>query len=561
MSTTTKDNTLSPSTLTGHIDFGDVGVGPDGERFLRVSIDDGSEEGPVSTLLRIDDLASSQARRFDVLNRQNAHLISSPARSELSRRIQYLGPQQATFNVATRVGPFGDSFVLPDQVVSASNEKVETWFDDGLADYLSWGREGGTLEGWRQLERLAVGNSRLILALGVAFVGPLRLITPIEPVAFQLTGLGGTGKTTIGAVASSVWGQRLLGGAPHPLCGGDSWNNTLNNLERVLATRDHTFSFLNEGHLVSAKDLVAAIFLICEGQGKGRYTEVRRWDWFAPVFGTSNDSVAETLWKAGEPLERAAFDRLIDIPLPRGGFGAFENLRGSATVGDFCFLRLKPIYDVEHGVVGRDYIFKILHELANDKAGLASWVQARREVFVRGARERVSADPDHGRVIGHFATVFAALMLAARFELLCLPKGGAGRALLTCLRDHLRVTASEIARVVAASPEALLKAYVQQNRASFVTLNRAPLPRGHVHAACPGYVYEASGRTWFGFRAPMLEVVVGGRGARDALCRQLDLRGLVRKVGGGKDGDRYATKVRVGEERKYLHCFDSSVFD
>jgi hypothetical protein len=59
----------------------------------------------------------------------------------------------------------------------------------------------------------------------------------------------------------------------------------------------------------------------------------------------------------------------------------------------------------------------------------------------------------------------------------------------------------------------------------------------------------------------MLEVVVGGRGARDALCRQLDLRGLVRKVGGGKDGDRYATKVRVGEERKYLHCFDSSVFD
>jgi putative DNA primase/helicase len=274
------------------------------------------------------------------------------------------------------------------------------------------GREGGTLEGWRRLERLAVGNSRLILALGVAFVGPLRLITPIEPVAFQLTGLGGTGKTTIGAVASSVWGQRLLGGAPHPLCGGDSWNNTLNNLERVLATRDHTFSFLNEGHLVSAKDLVAAIFLICEGQGKGRYTEVRRWDWFAPVFGTSNDSVAETLRKAGEPLERAAFDRLIDIPLPRGGFGAFENLRGSATVGDFCFLRLKPIYDVEHGTVGRDYVFKILHELAKDRAGLASWVQSRREAFIRVARERVSADPDHGRVIGHFATVYAALRLA-----------------------------------------------------------------------------------------------------------------------------------------------------
>jgi hypothetical protein len=301
-------------------------------------------------------------------------------------------------------------------------------------------------------------------------------------------------------------------------------------------------------------------FLVCEGQGKGRYTEVRRWDWFAPVFGTSNDSVAETLWKAGEPLARAAFDRLIDIPLPRGGFGAFENLRGSASVGDFC-VRLKAISDVHHGIVGRDYIFKILQELANDKAGLARWVQARRASFIDVATKSVSADPDHGRVIGHFATVYAALQLADDHKLFCLPKNCGGRALLTCLRDHLRVTASEIARVVAASPEALIKAYVRQNRANFVELNGAPLPRGHVHATCPGYVYKAAGRKWFGFRAPMLEVVLGGRGARDALCRQLDLRGLIRKTTAGEDGPRYAIKVNIGKERKSLLSFDSSLFD
>jgi putative DNA primase/helicase len=558
MSTTTQRNTLSPSTLTEHISFGNVGVGPDGERFIRIIIDVGDEQREV--LLPYDGLVGGSRAALAQLNRHGAHLISPKAASEFLMRLQNLGPQEPSFNVATRVGPFGDCFVLPDQVVSTSYETVEAWFDDGLQDYLSWGREGGTSNGWRQFEALAVGNTRLILALGAAFVGPLRLITPIEPVAFQLTGEGGTGKTTIGAVASSVWGQRLSGGAPHPLCGGDSWNNTLNNLERVLATRDHTFSFLDEGHLVSAKDLVAAIFLICEGQGKGRYTEVRRWDWFAPVFGTSNDSVADTLWKAGEPLARAAFDRLIDIPLPRGGFGAFENLRGSASVGDFC-VRLKAISDVHHGVVGRDYVLKILQELAKDSEELAAWVQSRREAFIRVAREHVSADPDHGRVIGHFATVYAALQLAADYELFWLPENCAGRALLACLRDHLRVTASEIARVAAASPEALLKAYVQQHRASFVTLNGAPLPRGHVHAACPGYVYKASGRTWFGFRAPMLEVVLGGRGARDALCRQLDLRGLIRKTTAGEDGPRYAIKVNIGAERESLQSFDSSLFD
>ena len=425
---------------TNHIRIRAVGSGPNGERFLRLLI--AGSEKPVSTLLRIDDLASSHARRFDALNLQNAHLISSPARSEFSRRIQSIGPRSPSFKVATRVGPFGDSFVLPDTIISATDETVETCFDDGLPDYLSWGREGGTLEGWRHLERLAVGNTRLILALGVAFVGPLRLITPIEPVAFQLTGEGGTGKTTIGAVASSVWGQRLQLGRPHPLCAGDSWKNTVNNLERVLATRGYTMAFLNEGHHINARDLVNAIFMINEGQGKGRYTEVCRWDWFLSLLGTSNDSVAETLWKAGEPLARAAFDRLIDIPLPQGGFGAFENLHGSAVAGDFCFVRLKGIYDVNYGVVGRDYIFKILQDLAEDREELASWVQARRASFIDVATKSVSADPDHCRVIGHFATVYAALQLAADYELFCLPKNCGGRALLTCLRDHLRVTAS-----------------------------------------------------------------------------------------------------------------------
>lgn len=151
------------------------------------------------------------------------------------------------------------------------------------------------------------------------------------------------------------------------MCGGDAWKNTLSNLERVLATRDHTFLFLNEGHHVTPRDLVDAIFLICEGQGKGRYTEVSRWQWFVPIFSTSNDSVAETLKKAGEPLERAAFDRLIDMPLPQGGFGVFEDLHGSATKGDFSRRRLKAIYDVNYGVVGRAYILAILRGLAEDR--------------------------------------------------------------------------------------------------------------------------------------------------------------------------------------------------
>lgn len=464
------------------------------------------------------------------------------------------------FKVATRVGPFGNAFVLPDQVISANNKTVETWFDDASADYLTWARQGGTLKEWQTLAALADGNTRLVLAMGLAFVGPLRLIAPIESIAVQLTGCGGTAKTTVGACASSVWGQRLSGGKPHPLGAGDAWNNTLNNLERVLATRSHTSLFLNEGHHVKPNDLVAAIFLISEGQGKGRYTEVRRWQWFVPLFSTSNESVAETLKKAGEPLDRAAFDRLIDVPLPQGEFGVFENLHGSATVGDFS-RRLKAIYDANYGVVGRRYILRILQELAWDKAGLANWLDARRSYFIRVARKRSSRESRHERVIGHFATIYAALRLASRFNFFRLPTGSAQHALLACLGDHLRVTDGVEARIVTKSPAAQLRAYVRKKRATFVELDGEPLPKGHDPASCPGYVYRAAGRTWFGFPSSLIEHIVGDAAALKTLRRELDTLGVIKKAGGGKGGARYATKVQVGSERVYLYSVVATFFD
>ena len=48
-------NELLP-TLTQHIRFGDVGIGPDGERFIAVSIV--SDGGSADTIMRYDDRAS-----------------------------------------------------------------------------------------------------------------------------------------------------------------------------------------------------------------------------------------------------------------------------------------------------------------------------------------------------------------------------------------------------------------------------------------------------------------------------------------------------------------------
>jgi Domain of unknown function (DUF927) len=147
-----KLKTSRPPTSTGHISFGKVGKGPNGERFISITIDPDSRQRKV--LLRYDDVNGSRAA-LSHLNKLGAHLISPAAGSEFLRRLQELGPQEPSFKVATRVGPFGEFFVLPDQVLSARNKTVATSFDDALANYLSWGRTGGTLEEWKNLAGLA----------------------------------------------------------------------------------------------------------------------------------------------------------------------------------------------------------------------------------------------------------------------------------------------------------------------------------------------------------------------------------------------------------------------
>ena len=136
----------SPTSLI-NISFGKIGVGPDGERFIWVKIKLAGK--PRKTLLRYDNITGITSPEITKLNKLGAHLISPETKREFLRELQKLGPQEPSFKVATRVGPFGNAFVLPDQVVSVTGKKVPKAFDGNLTDYLSWGRTGGTLEGWR----------------------------------------------------------------------------------------------------------------------------------------------------------------------------------------------------------------------------------------------------------------------------------------------------------------------------------------------------------------------------------------------------------------------------
>ena len=87
-----KDKKTQPPTLTGHISFGEVGKGPNEERFIRITIQVDKQRR--KALLRYDDLVDGSRGALAPLNRLGAHLVSSAAKTEFLCRLQDLGPQK-----------------------------------------------------------------------------------------------------------------------------------------------------------------------------------------------------------------------------------------------------------------------------------------------------------------------------------------------------------------------------------------------------------------------------------------------------------------------------------
>lgn len=533
---------LSGTELTKHVTIGRPGIGPDGERFLRVRIFVPGVEKPVGIWFRIDDLRGPLDPRINRLNRLGANLITLAARNEFLKRLQAATPSGKPRRVAIRIGPFGDAFVLPRK--TCGPEKVGRDLSDIPDALLSWDRSSGDMKGVRELLRLFKGNSRCVLALGLQFVGPLRLVMRIEQPAFQLVGVGGTGKSSIGKAASSVWGWRETGDAG----AGEGWNATPGQFERILAARNYTALYLEEGtHQTAPAIFVSNVFLIQGGEGRGRYTEVRRWDWFVPVLSTSNTPMAEVLRQARFPVDRAGLDRMIDVPCPKIVFGMYENLHGFEDVGVLSS-RMLHLAERNHGILGRRYLRALM---ASDRAELEEFIKSHIEYFRRSAGPLLKSRPELARATGRFGVVYAALMVATNLGVISIGRLEARDALMTCLHDHAEFTAGAapaVAPELRRSALQLLRDHVATK--AMMALPASP-PSGHVHATCPGYRFEEGGRSWIAIPWSVLGAAVGGKAATTTLLRRLDSAGHVRTTGGGASGRRFVTKITLGSRRPY----------
>jgi uncharacterized protein DUF927 len=539
-----------------------LGESADGDRFLEVEV---LVQGQRKTrLLSMRDLQASSEK---AINQIGAPLLTRAARSGfLEKAQQAFETLKPTFRVATKSGWSGGVFVLPNGVCIPRTNGLETCLPPEGCRYGDEFGFLGTLEGWDRIPELAKGNSRFMLAVALAFTGPVVGLLQLESPMIQLFGAPGSGKTSMGAAAGAAWG----GG--HDGLFLQSWNHTLNSAERLAAAFHSTFLVMDETRTADqtksgqAPPILQLVMRLAGGQVRGRMTDDRpplRFE--TSLLSLSNESLDEMAEKCRAEIDDAHRGRLIDVPLASGVVGAFESLHGFDNHAAFS-AELKNIARHHHGRATREFLKQLATELREDKPKLITWLRARRERHLKQARPRVvPTTRDLERIQQKFATIYAGAALAIDHRILPWSMRELSDALLQCEQAHV----DHVARFVSSAPSVnrrlrpvgpleSLRQYVRQNRCKFADLRKGLIERsaGHDHHACPGYVNRGpDGSVELLFSNCCLRRLCGGvtgvRRLKDELNKRGWMisesnRGVTRRPiwkDGGREDRRYVTAV------------------
>jgi uncharacterized protein (DUF927 family) len=244
---------------------------------------------------------------------------------------------------------------MPNQNIGISSELV---YYTGSPTGTRFDSAGSPDDWKRDVASLASGNRLLLLAISIAFSGPLFGLLREGAIGIHLRGPSSCGKTSALIVAGSVWG----GGGRNGFCG--TWRATANGLEGVAAAHSGTCLVLDELSEIDPQEAGKAAYALLNGSGKqraGRSGEPRpRLEWRVPILSsgeiTLGDKIAEDRGKSA----RVGVDiRIIDVPADGGeGMGIFEFLHGRDSAAAFCD-ELRQAALTSYGTAGPKFIRKI----------------------------------------------------------------------------------------------------------------------------------------------------------------------------------------------------------
>src|ERR1700730_1889741 len=511
-------------------------------RYFKFSIGGSDNDIPPFSAKEILD---SPNHVFGELTDAGANAFQKSARNDLLRQLDKRNPEPPKFKVVSRLGWNSGAFVLPGKIIGQPSKRLEPSFRHLDQQVLGKYRTRGTLEQWqRKIGSLCAGNSRLMFCASLGLTGPiLPLVSGPRSGGFQLFGPPETGKTAAAMVTGSIWGchrsrERRENGF------SESWHTTAGKIEITALAHNETVLPLDEtkraGRTKERGQVVLDIsFGLAEGVEKERLTNVgsiRGWLFY--FLSTSNYSLDELAQRAGLEIDDAERGRLVDIPNPVAGYGIYEDLHGFENGQKFTDA-LKVRCRKFCGVVGEEFVRRLVQHRSTSPAELKEFLKTERNVYLQAIKDQVQGQnlKPLNRASGRFATTFAAGSLGIKYGILPWTRDDLLQAILICQLDGLRhsQTKNEQADTSVAGLRRKVVRYLAENRDQFRNLDKKmPLLGKHKFGSVPGYFATFKNREWFYLTADQLKAIIGSGKNADQLRSELAADGLLDQASTGK---------------------------
>jgi putative DNA primase/helicase len=328
------------------------------------------------------------------------------------------------------VGWYKNTYTLPHKTYGNSGEEDIVLEMDGV---LPAYRVSGTLAEWQEnIGRYLAGNSRLLGAIGLALASPV--LTPLGREGF---GLHYYGHSSIGKSTTSHVGCCVYGGEFKP------WRTTDNSAEGWGLLANDNILFLDEINQVSADAFYEMVYMLLNGQTKGRATRQgtpRAISTFKLNILSNGETTGEG--KAKESKKNRAYNagqtvRLIEIPADAGKtieektLGVFDTLHGFKD-GATLSQHLKDMSKTYCGTLGDAW----LDALTKNKEYILKLIKQHMQEFI-DKTPLESKTEQVGRVLEHFALMAGCVEVAIEIGILPLEKGNGTKACETLLNSWI----------------------------------------------------------------------------------------------------------------------------
>lgn len=326
----------------------------------------------------------------------------------------------------SKLGWYGERYVLPDTTLGGDNNELIVYQSSHAIN--STLAQKGSLDDWRdKLCKPLADQSRFVFSIACAFAG--QLLEPLgvsDSGGFHLLGSSSMGKSLSLKVAASVWGN--------PDSYVKTWRQTDNALEGTASEHNDSFLALDEISECDPKIIGKCVYMIGNGQGKGRSTvsghNRKTSTWRLIFLSNGEEALDKFMAQVGQKTNAGIEVRIAHIDADAGkDLKTFDSLVLAAT-GEAQADKIRTLSSSYFGSAGMAW----LEHITKDKAAMTATANTLFDEFM-------SRYPDIKaqayRVGTRFAIVAAAGEMATQAGITGWQSGQAIKAVATCFDNWL----------------------------------------------------------------------------------------------------------------------------